>query len=132
MQIDTRNAARKTSVIFLTAMVSLGLCLTACRSQSPPQTEQSQKPTEVKHYELKGKVVSTDMPQKKVVVDAQDIPGFMGAMTMPYPVKDAGLLDKVAAGDQITAQVVESGKEFWLENIVVVQKGTGDQPPTSR
>jgi len=72
------------------------------------------------------------MPQKKVVVDAQDIPGFMGAMTMPYPVKDAGLLDKLAAGDQITAQVVQSGNEFWLENIVVVQKGTGAQASPSK
>ncbi len=132
MQVHTRDAARKTSVLFLTAMASLGLCLTACRSQSPPQTEQSQKPAEVKRYELKGKVVSTDMPQKKVVVDAQDIPGFMGAMTMPYPVKDAGLLDKLAAGDQITAQVVQSGNEFWLENIVVVQKGTGAQASPSK
>ena len=124
--------AQRTPVIFLAAIVSLGLCLTACRSQTPARTEGSPSPAVVKRFELKGKVVSIDLPQKKVVVDAQDIPGFMGAMTMPYPVKDAGLLDKLASGDQITAQVLEGEKEFWLENIVVVQKGTGSQPPPSK
>jgi protein SCO1/2 len=59
-----------------------------------------------------------------MVVDHEAIPGFMGAMAMPYPVADPKLLDAANPGDQITADVVlPEGKPPHLENIVVVQKG---------
>jgi hypothetical protein len=35
---------------------------------------------------LQGIVVSVDKTKQQIVVNHKDIPGFMGAMTMPYPV----------------------------------------------
>jgi len=68
-----------------------------------------------------------DRPQKHLVIDHEAIPGFMGAMTMPYPVVDDAVFDRVAPGDQITADVVVVGDppEVHLENVVVVKKGNG-------
>ena len=66
-------------------------------------------------------MVAVDKAGKRVTVDAGDIPGFMSAMTMPYAVKDEHLLDKLSAGDQITAKVVSSGGDIWLENIAAVK-----------
>ena len=106
----------------LSLALSLGLWLTACTSQQRPKTEQAQHESTVKRYELKGKVVSVDKYEERVTVDHQSIPGFMGAMTMPYPVKDARLLDQLSPGDEIAAQVVQRNGEFWLENIVVVHR----------
>jgi protein SCO1 len=110
-----------------TAGLTICIFLAACgspRSQNEPQKPREQQ---AKRYELKGKVVSVDKVANKLVVDHQEIPGFMGAMTMPYPVKVARSLDGLAPGDEVTAQVVVSGNDVWLENIVVVKKGTGEK-----
>jgi Cu/Ag efflux protein CusF len=72
-----------------------------------------------KRYHLKGKVVSVDKPAKMVNVDAEAIPDFMGAMTMPYTVKPEGELDKLSTGDAITADIVAQDDKYWLENITV-------------
>jgi Cu/Ag efflux protein CusF len=81
-----------------------------------------------KRYPLSGKVVSTDAGASQVVVDAKDIPGFMEAMTMGYKVKDASVLKSLAPGDEITADVVVQGANYWLENIQVTKKA-GAPPP---
>jgi len=128
------------NVISRTAILSaemIGLCLllTACGSQPsqtsakpaettaqtpPPAAAPSQPvPEQQKQYDLKGKVVGVDKEQKTVAVAGEDIPGFMGAMTMSYPVKDDQLLAKLSAGDQITAKIIATGSEYWLENIAV-------------
>ena len=72
-----------------------------------------------KRYHLKGKVVSIDKRANMANIDGEDIPGFMGAMTMPYVVKPASELDKLAPGDAITADVVVQDDDSWLENIAV-------------
>ena len=41
----------------------------------------------------------------------------MAAMTMPYQVKDAGILDKIAPGDRIKAEIVMGSDGVYLENI---------------
>ena len=104
----------------------LGICLVGCSSRPEqretrtPATAQSPQ-TQPQRYDLRGKVVSIDKSAKKLTVDHENIPGFMGAMTMPYPVKDERLLENLTPGDQVTANVVSSGVEFWLENIAVVK-----------
>lgn len=81
-----------------------------------------------KRYHLKGKVVSVDKRANMVNVDGEDIPGFMGAMTMPYQVKPAGELDKLSAGDAITADVVVQDDNSWLENVLVTAHVTAGAP----
>ena len=68
-------------------------------------------------YDLRGKVVSVDKANKSLTVDHEVIPGFMGAMTMPYAVKDEHLLDNLKPGEQVTAKVVATTNEYWLEDI---------------
>jgi len=59
-----------------------------------------------RHYDFKGRVVSKVSETHTLVVDHENIPGFMAAMTMPYPVAVNVDLSGVEAGDQITARVV--------------------------
>ena len=69
-----------------------------------------------KHYALRGRVLAKSSDQ--LTVSQQDIPGFMAAMTMPYPVKDPEGLEVVQPRDAITADLVVQGeKNYWLENI---------------
>jgi len=94
--------------------------LSAPASPEPVSVAQSQPlPVPPAHYALRGKVVSIDKAAKKLMVDHDAIPGFMGAMTMAYPVKDAQQLDSLSPGDMITASVVQDGSGFWLEEIAV-------------
>ncbi len=112
------------------ALVAL-LPVMGCSSSKPqPTTNTESQPTgqsETKRYHLEGTAVSIDRQQKRIVVDGKDIPGFMAAMTMPYPVADDQTLDRVKPGDQITADVVAGGKDMHLDNVVVVKKSDARQ-----
>lgn len=122
-----RNRGTHTKYLVFAMVIALSLCAAACgggASQNQSQT-QSQTQTPEKRFHLAGKVVSIDREQHHLIVDHGDIPGFMSAMTMPYPVADVKTLDEVSVGDQITADVVVADGEAHLENVVVVKKGTG-------
>ncbi|MGB9069140.1 MAG: SCO family protein [Candidatus Acidiferrales bacterium] len=91
----------------------------ACSKSSAPSA------TQAKRYHLVGKVVSIDKDQASVMVDGQEIVGFMAAMTMPYSVRDTKLLTPLTPGDEITADVVVDDNGAYLEHIVVTKKGDG-------
>jgi protein SCO1/2 len=97
------------------AFLALAL-LTACHS-APPTAE-------LKQYQLTGKVVSVDKPNLSVVVNGDEIKGFMGAMAMPYKVKNAADLDSLTPGDAISADLFVQGTDYWIQNIKVTQKST--------
>jgi protein SCO1/2 len=115
------------------------LSLAACRPSAPTGTSASgsSEPSSAatpgeKRYHLKGTVVQIDKAQQHLVIDHGDIPGFMAAMTMPYPVADAKTLDMVSVGDQVTADVVVIGdSKVQLENVVVVKKADAPKPAPS-
>ena len=62
--------------------------------------------TQEKHYTLRGRVVAKSPGTGQLTVDNEDIPGFMPAMTMPYPVKDPRGLAQSSPEIEITADVV--------------------------
>lgn len=114
---------------FFLAMAALNLCLAligcvspAERSAAPPQPASQTAAAELQQYDLKGKVVSIDNAGKRLTVDHEAIPGFMGAMTMAYSVKDAHLLENLSVGEPITAKVVSGSGGFWLEEIAPAAK----------
>ncbi len=77
----------------------------------------SDRPAAVQWYVLRGAIVSVDRAGKTLTVDHEAIPGFMGAMTMSYPVRDSKAFDWAAKGELVTATVVRTGDDYWLESI---------------
>lgn len=61
-------------------------------------------------YIVEGTVVEV-LDERRIMVDHDEIKGFMDAMTMPFEVSDPALLTKVKAGDRIIGRLVieESG-----------------------
>jgi protein SCO1 len=114
------KASKWPAPIWLGLALLVTLPLTACRG-----TNQAQ----VRRYHLKGTVVQIDKSQQHLVINHEEIRGFMAAMTMPYPVADSRALDQLSPGDQITADVVVSPNKIHLENIVVVKKSDGKNLP---
>lgn len=79
---------------------------------------------ETRSYRLTGQILAVRPETKEVLVAHDDIPGFMPAMTMPYAVKDAALLQGRARGDLITATLVVEPALAHLSSIT----GTGSAP----
>jgi protein SCO1/2 len=101
--------------LFLACLILL-LWANSCNK---PAQETSTGTAGAKRYHLEGQVVSVDKQAASANVNAKEIPGFMDAMTMPYPIQPASMLDHLAPGDTITADVVVQSDKYWLENVTV-------------
>ena len=78
---------------------------------------------ETKEFKLEGEIVSIDAEKKSAVIKHGNIEGYMSAMTMPYPVPEQADLDKIKAGDKVTATVYDNKAEgkYWVGNIEVAK-----------
>jgi len=102
-----------TFVSFVFALLMLGC------SHEPP----------AKIYKLHGKVISIDKLGHQLIVDHDEIPGFMGAMTMPYSVKDDAMLGQVAAGDEIAADLRVQQDKVEIVALKVLKKAPPGSAP---
>ena len=68
-------------------------------------------------YQLKGQVLAVKTGSNEILVNHDDIPGFMPAMTMPYTVRDPALIKDRSPGDLITATLVVEINAAYLRNI---------------
>jgi Cu/Ag efflux protein CusF len=95
------------------ACVAFFLLLTGCAGSKP------HKP--VKEYQLHGEIKGLDAGGHVATIKHDEIKGFMGAMTMGYPVKDASEFGKLSVGEPITATVYVTDDEMWVGNIQKAQ-----------
>ncbi len=104
--------------------------LQGCRSGSTAGDEPTAIPSDAATYQLKGIVVSSDAARGVVSVDAEAIPGFMGAMTMPYKLAQPGIASELHPGDHIIARlrVGESGSV--IDQVDVTAQAKPDYKPT--
>jgi len=116
-------------------LLSLGVCalaaLAGCHTGQQSSTQAASDSGE-QVYHLRGKIVSTDPAHGIVVVDHQAIPGFMDAMTMPYPLKDPNIISDLHPGDVITADVLvskTSTQTVLLDHIDVIAQSKPDYRP---
>lgn len=87
----------------------------------------ARRPVETGRYDLKGQVVSVDESKGEVVIDHEEIPGFMAAMRMPFKLKERDALSSIGAGDRIQATLVVADIGYWLENPVVTRAIPGGE-----
>ena len=78
---------------------------------------------------MRGKVLSTDAARGEVLLDAEAIPGFMEAMTMPYKLRTPNILSELHPGDQITATLYVTDGSDLLDQIVITGQGQADYKP---
>ncbi|GJQ22097.1 MAG: electron transporter [Bacteroidia bacterium] len=104
----------KSSLLLL--IVCFGIV--GCRKEQPS--------TDLVTFNVRGVVVSVNMEKRRVVMDHEEIPNYMKAMTMPFRVKDTTLLLKIQPGDTVEGILAVSRTESWLESLSVV--GSGEEP----
>lgn len=102
------------------------LVLTACQKSATQSTNTS---AEAKRYSLKGTVVAVDKAKKKATVKHEEIPGYMDAMTMDFPVREDWVWEDLNPGADIFADLVVDADNYWLEKIAISAAPNPNQPP---
>jgi protein SCO1/2 len=105
--------------------------LSGCH-QAKPAAPAATAAGPVKAYAIRGKVISTSGPS--VMLDHEAIPGFMGAMTMSYKLKDPSIAGELHPGDRITATLLvttdsDGFNTILMDQIVVVAQAKPDYKP---
>jgi protein SCO1 len=78
-------------------------------------------------YELRGQVLAVDRGRQEVTITHEDVHGFMPAMTMPFKIENARLLDGLESGDLVRATLVVRQSTGYLTSI----ERTGHQAVTA-
>jgi Cu/Ag efflux protein CusF len=109
------NQARRLFTVAAALVLLAALCL-----------GQAQKKT----YTFKGKVEAINEKAKSLTVNGDDVPGWMGPMTMDYQVDDPAVLKKVKVGDQISSTVYDG--DYVLHKVQVVPKAAAPAEKKSK
>ena len=105
---------RAQQLIVCVFVLAIASCLITCHKEKPlPQ----------QRYDLRGKVVAVDANAGTVTVAHQSIPGYMGAMTMSFIVKDQWAFKVLKPGQTVSATLVIVAGHSWLEGLVVTEEG---------
>jgi protein SCO1 len=99
----------------LVASILAGLAV-ACTATPKPR-----------EYQVVGQVIRIDRSTGYVTLRHEDIQGFMPAMTMPFAVKPATLLEGREPGDLVTATLLVDGAEAWIGTLT--KTGHAPLPP---
>ena len=70
-----------------------------------------------REYALQGQVLAVDRGRQEITIKHEDVQGFMPAMTMPFKVRDAKLLDTATPGDLVRATLVVESSAAYLSRI---------------
>lgn len=70
-----------------------------------------------REYKVKGVVLAVDTASKTLELDHEEIPGYMKAMRMKYPVADAKLLDGLKVGDSVQGKLKVERRSFALTSL---------------
>jgi protein SCO1/2 len=92
---------------FAWTAVAVFLCGAGCRQADRP-------------HRLRGLVIDKNVSRSEITLQHDQVPGFMPAMTMPFPVKDAAGFGTVQRGDMISADLVVARSGSWLQDLNVV------------
>lgn len=84
---------------------------------------------EARRYQLQGQVLAVRVESSEILVRHEDIVGFMPAMTMPYRVKSAKLLEGIAPGDLIDGTLVIVANDAYLTGVRKVGSAPLEKPP---
>ncbi len=105
----------------------LGLLLlaTSCgerRAAPPPQAGSTA--TNLHAYQVKGVIQKLPSDGRTVVIQHEEIPDYMSAMSMPFRVKDTNVLRGLQPGDAVAFRLLVNEDEGWIDAITRVAGAT--------
>lgn len=92
------------------------LWLAGCSKPKPPAGP-------VHEYKIEGEILKTDPASRTATIKHKAIEGWMGAMTMDYPIRTKEDFAKLHAGDRIAGTVYVQDEDYSVGNIRVLPPG---------
>lgn len=81
-----------------------------------------------KQYEMRGQILAVNRDKLEILVKHEDIEGLMPAMTMPWKVRTASMLDNLGPGDLITSQIEVDDNQGVVTTIAKLGTAKPDMP----
>jgi protein SCO1 len=82
----------------------------------------------VKHYEMRGQILAVNRDKMEILVKHEEIAGLMSAMTMPWKVRTASMLDNLEPGDLITSELEVGNNQGVVTKITKLGTAKPDMP----
>ncbi len=92
-------------------------------------SKQEEKSTDLVTFPLRGEVVGIDSTAMRIMIDHEEIPDYMMAMTMPFKIKNKELLNGLQIGDTVEGVLAVSRTESWLETFTIAGRGSAAPDP---
>lgn len=86
--------------------------------------EQSSDESGIEIHPMRGLVRVVRPAEGTLMIEHEDVPGYMPSMTMPFSVREPEDLEGVNAGDAIAFEFVVSGFESWIRAIRPIEAST--------
>src|SRR5690606_13039731 len=67
--------------------------------------------------------ITVDKTKKTASIEHEEVPGYMDAMTMDFPIKEDHVFEELKPGVEIQAELVEDNTatpSYWLEKIAII------------
>jgi protein SCO1/2 len=81
-----------------------------------------------KRYEMRGQILAVNRDKMEILVKHEEIVGLMAAMTMPWKVRTAGMLDNLGPGDLITSEIEVGNDQAVVTRITKLGTAKPDMP----
>jgi protein SCO1/2 len=105
-----RTRLLRAALVAVAVSVAIG-CGGQAGSPDPPAASPAT------NSEIRGTVVAVDVARRILEIDHEAIPGFMPAMTMPYEVAEASLLQGLAAGDRVRGSLRVDARGYVITSL---------------
>lgn len=116
----------KNSILLFVALVTLA----GAGCQKPIVSKSSA--TEQKIYEVRGIVRGINPARQVLIVEHEDVPGFMPSMTMPFDYRSPQDIALLKAGDAILFQLNVTNHDSWVEKVKKIDVGNVKLPPLAK
>jgi Cu/Ag efflux protein CusF len=91
--------------------------------------QEDKNESSAQHHRIRGLVMALDSARNRVIIAHEEIPHYMKAMTMPFTVRERGLLQGIEVGDSVLGFVTVKKSEVWLDSLTVVAKVPFSEAP---
>ena len=90
--------------------------------ESPVSAEAAPDSPKTTVYRVRGLVRKVAEDRSMAVIDHEEIPGYMEAMSMPFYPKEPSVFSSLDAGQNIEFDYHVEGDRSWVENVEVLPK----------
>lgn len=97
--------------LWIGAILATSLLINGCAS-----SDSAEAPEETV-YAVRGVVREVRPDDERVIIEHEEVPGYMPAMTMPFNVRDEVLFDQLKLGEAIAFELVVKQSSSWIREI---------------